>query len=314
VKKILAMIVWIFSATCVYAVDIKYASIVNTAISDLKTQSKLSLLQGHVAINISSGDKELDSQFGEALQKAFPNFKTKADTVHSEDLYQMAVKVYQENTEVIVYTVVTNFQQKNIVERSVKVKNVSAAVMETLQFKTAIAAKNEFDVYLDGAFRSMGDVVQNAQVKPKPVRAPLVLPTWLKPDFGFEFNLWSNLYSIPLGIGYSPPSAITWEWIAFNFYLSLQIGLKDSIPIRFDAGYILKYNECFYIPIGIGVSSGKGKDGFAFSAGIMTVWKYLYASVKLNLGTDTKNYLNNKIEINIGVVLKLKVYIDENKN
>ena len=172
VKKTFICFVLIIIKMNVFALDIQYTGIVNTALSDLKTHSKLSLLQGHVAINISSGNKDLDIQFAESLQKAYPNFASKADSVHYEDLYQMTVKVYRENNDVYSYTTVTNFEQKNIVERTVKAKSVSAAVLETIQYKTAIHAKNEFEAYLDSAFDGTGAVVQEARPVPPPPPKP----------------------------------------------------------------------------------------------------------------------------------------------
>ena len=111
-KRLCMCSVLIAVTTLVDALDTKYAPIVNAALSDLKTHTKLSLLKRHVAVNISSGNRELDKQFAEAIQKAYPNFESKEDTVHNEDLYQMVIKVYRENGEVYIYMTVTNFEQK----------------------------------------------------------------------------------------------------------------------------------------------------------------------------------------------------------
>jgi tetratricopeptide (TPR) repeat protein len=87
--------------------------------------------------------------------------------VNNEELYQMALKVYREQareqTQVVVNTVVTNFAQKAIVDRTVKLQNVAMSVLETLQYETAVVAKNEFDIYLDAAFSGTGDVVEKLQ-------------------------------------------------------------------------------------------------------------------------------------------------------
>jgi hypothetical protein len=149
--------------------DMQYTSIINTAIADLKTHSKLSLLNGHVAINISSGSRELDGQFAENLQKAYPNFASKEDTVNREELYQMTVKVYREGEKVLVNSIVTNFQDTKIVERTVTIEKVSVAVLESVQYQTSTAARNEFEAYLDSTFGSVGDIAQEVWIKPKQV-------------------------------------------------------------------------------------------------------------------------------------------------
>jgi hypothetical protein len=158
-------------------------------------------LQGHVAINISSGNKTLDSQFADAIQDAFPNFASKADTVNNEDLYQMAIKVYRENSLVVVNLVVTNFQQNNIVERTVTVKKVSSEVMETLQYKTAIVAKNEFDVYLDSIFRNTGTIVTDARlIPPPPQKEKPQLEGAFIANIGFALNDEGSLNTGVVGI------------------------------------------------------------------------------------------------------------------
>jgi hypothetical protein len=186
-----------------FALDLKYASIVNTTLEDLKKRTKLSLLQGHVAINISSGNKELDAQFGEELQKAYPNFASKSDEVNREDLYQMVVKTYRENNEVVISVIVTNYRQDEIVDRNIKVKNVSKVVLETLQYKTAIAAKNEFEAYLNAAFGGAGDVVEEARITTKspPPQKPPKEP-FVTTIIGVESTI--NMNSIfGLGLGVS---------------------------------------------------------------------------------------------------------------
>jgi hypothetical protein len=191
--------------------ELQAVSIVNMMLSDLKTQTSLSLLQGHVAINISSGNKTLDKQLDEAIQNAYPNFTAKADTVNNEDVYQMAVKVYRKNNEVIVNTVVTNFTQKNIVERNVLVTKVSVTMLETLQYETAIAAKNEFDVYLDSAFSSTGALVENLQlIPPPPPKPPFDWSKLRYSDFwcGFSFvnDNWifenNEMNNTSIGVGF----------------------------------------------------------------------------------------------------------------
>jgi tetratricopeptide (TPR) repeat protein len=163
-KKIYLCFTLLIITTLVHALDSKYAPIVNAALSYLKTHTTLSLLKGHVAVNISSGNKELDKQFAEAIKDAYPNFESKAESVHNEDLYQMRVKVYRENDEVFVRTTVTNFENKNIVERTAGAKTISLAVLETLQYETAIHAKNEFEAYLDSAFADAGEVVMSLRI------------------------------------------------------------------------------------------------------------------------------------------------------
>jgi hypothetical protein len=287
-KKIFATIILMVAAVCIYAVDMKYALIVNTTIADIKkAHSELSLLQGHVAINISSGNKELDSQFAEAIQKSYPNFASKADTVNNEDLYQMVVKIYRENSEVIVNTVVTNFAQKNIIDRTVKVKSVSSAVMETLQYKTAIAAKNEFDVYLDSAFGNTGEVVQNALLIPPPppfdwskMTAPF-LPTFesdLEVGLGAGTNTdlnsfialasWHILYGeISFGIKKFQHSAlldVNYEFDSGSHWGSPQGEQElvdyETTPLRFELGVMLPYNKYLLFPIGVGVETNMYLD------------------------------------------------------
>jgi hypothetical protein len=319
-KKIVGLIAFVTFSPCLFALDVKYAPIVNAALADLKAHTTLSLLQGHVAINVSSGNSELDAQFGETLQSAYSNFASKTDAVNREDLYQMTVTVYRENSDVVVRIIVTDFKQNNIVERTVKVKKVSPAVMETLQYKTAIAAKNEFEAYLDSAFANAGGVAQEARVKPKPPKEPVKIPDWIAPDMALEFDLLNFNPVVTGGIGFSP-DALSVMSILFNFYGDIQIGLKENAEgIRFDAGYLLRYNEHFYIPIGFGTSTrsiysdnppqSTAETGFAFSTGIMTVWTFsgfgFYAGVKFNFGTDTKNYLNNALEIHGGFIWRWK--------
>jgi hypothetical protein len=148
--------------------DMQYAPIINTAIADLKTHSKLSLLNGHVAINISSGSKELDGQFAESLQKVYPNFVSTEDAVNREELYQMTVKVYREGDKVLVNSIVTNFQDTKIVERTVTITRVSAKILESVQYQTSTAAKNEFEAYLNSVFGSVGNIVQEVRILQKP--------------------------------------------------------------------------------------------------------------------------------------------------
>jgi tetratricopeptide (TPR) repeat protein len=137
--------------------------LVQAAVADLKTHTDLSLLDGHIAINISSGNKELDETFAKALDDDFPNFVSGADTVNHEDLYQMTIKVYRKNDDVMVRTAVLNFEQKPIVERTVTAQNVQAAIVDTLQYETAIHAKNEYETYLDNIFSDTDTVAAEAQ-------------------------------------------------------------------------------------------------------------------------------------------------------
>jgi hypothetical protein len=151
-------------------------SIVNAAVTDLQTHTALAQLNGHVAINISSGSKELDSQFAGALRSAFPNFASEADSVNREDLYQMTVKVYRENDDAAVLVRVFDFEDRRVVERTITVPRIAAAVLATLQYKTAVIAQNEFDAYLDAAFGGAGAVVAEAKLKPlQPPRNILTL-------------------------------------------------------------------------------------------------------------------------------------------
>jgi formylglycine-generating enzyme required for sulfatase activity len=168
VRKPLMLLIFIILSPRQYALDREYAPIVNAAIADLKSRTKLSLLRGHVAINVSSGNKELDARLGEALQSAYPNFVSKTDAVNREDLYQMMVKAYRENSGVIVRITVTDFKGDAVVDRTVAVKKVPPSVVETLQYKTAAIAKNEFETYLNSAFSGVGGVARETQVERGP--------------------------------------------------------------------------------------------------------------------------------------------------
>ena len=341
-KKICIMLVLAAVSTCMWALDVKYISIVNIAAAGLKTHTTLSLLNGHVALHISSGNKELDKQFAEKIQKDYPNFASSADAVNREDRYQMTVKVYRENNDVAIHTTVTNFEQKKIIERTEKVKNVPASVLETLQYKTAtiaknefdvyldsafantaIITKNEFDVYLDSAFANTGSVVADAQAAP-----PKEFPLWLKPDIRFEMALWSLPLPLPpphpllsIDLSVSPQAVIVdIPLVLGNFYLlgQLQVVSKDGVSFgsRITGGYLLRYNDYFYIPVDFGVAFSGDSTGFAFGTGIMKPWLFLfkdddgnglgvYTAVKLNLATGSKNDgLNNTLLISLGLIYR----------
>jgi hypothetical protein len=227
----------------------------------------------------------------------------------------MTIKVYRENEAVFIYTAVANFQQKNIVERTAKAKSVSAAVLETLQYKTAIHAKNEFEAYLNSTFANSGEVVQEAKlVPPPPPRPPIELPVWLKPDVQFE-TAWVNFpFSIiPSSFSLAPQAfIIEWPVTIFNFYVFGQMGIpfdkKTAATGRIAAGYLLRYNEYFHMPVDIGLSFGgyKGIEvGFTIGAGVMKLWEIarflsIYTAVKINIGTDVKNPLNNTLMLSVG--------------
>jgi hypothetical protein len=312
-KKIFALIVAAAASLCVYALDAKYAPIVNTALAGLKTHSSLALLQGHTAISVVSGNKELDIQFGEEIQKAYPNFTSVAGAVRREDLYQMTVKVYRENDGAAARTTVTDFRQQKIVDSTVTVKNVSAAVRETLQYKTAIAAKNEFEAHLDSVFGNAGEVVQDARLIPKPPKEPFVMPDWFnlgwfnpdwfKPDISFAPSL-----IVGGGLGAILGGGISGTFYLWNFYFAGQYGLRENeFAAGGEIGYLLKYNEYLYISLGFDSYDLQGTDDtneFGFSAGILSAWKWLFVAVKFNLGTNTKNYLSNTAEICAGVILR----------
>jgi formylglycine-generating enzyme required for sulfatase activity len=140
--------------------------IINAATTDPKTHSQLSQLNGHVAINISTGDREFDAQFAEGLQEAYPNFISSDEAVSSEDLYQMAVKVYRENRDTVVQITVTDFEQKKVVEQTVTVQNVSPHLLEILQYETDAIARSEIESYLDAVFSNAGAVVQEVRIAP----------------------------------------------------------------------------------------------------------------------------------------------------
>jgi hypothetical protein len=218
----------------------------------------------------------------------------------------MTIKVYRENEAVFIYTAVANFQQKNIVERTAKAKSVSAAVLETLQYKTAIHAKNEFEAYLNSAFADAGDVVQKAKVIPPP--PPFKLPEWLEPDIQFELALTN--YPFFLGASLSPFAFIfDFPFIVFNFYFLVQLGFpfndkEYGISTHIGLGYLLRYNDYFYIPLEIGGSFSSGSS-FTFSTGVMKIWKLgresgLTTTVKINIGATTENCLNNMLMISVG--------------
>ncbi|MDR2491472.1 MAG: hypothetical protein LBD20_08745 [Spirochaetaceae bacterium] len=317
------LIIFIDITANIYALDIKYTDIVNTALSDLKTHTKLSLLQGHVAINISSGNKEFDAQFADVLQNAYPNFAAKADSVNHEDLYQMSVKVHRENNDVYIYTTVTNFEKKNIVERTVKAKNVSAAVLETLQYKTAIHAKNEFEAYLNETFTNTGAVVQEARVIPPPPPKPPPPPfdwspfthyeNWFDISFGVTTLFESDFLLImpQIGLEWGGLDGIIKRW-RFGTYISL----PGYAHLRLDIGVILPYNKYLLFPIGIGAEfnmyindSNHIKDrvedeygtswGFVFSPGVMIKIKSFFIIGRYTIG---KHEIDNNFEFILGWV------------
>ena len=212
--------------------------------------------------------------------------------------------------------------------------------METLQHKTAIHAKNEFEAYLDSTFSAAGAVVVDAKIipppppkpapppkVPKPPKPPMEIPAWLKPNIQFE----TSIYSYPaLGIGLSPTAfVLNSSLIISNFYGLIDIGYpfskennppadndlaseESNIPGRVVFGYLLKYNDYFYIPIDIGFSlsmNGSNRDTpFTFSTGIMKIWRKekafkLYTSAKVQIGNDTENCLNNTVLISAGFII-----------
>jgi hypothetical protein len=161
------IVVFLFVAADIFAVDAQFAKIVNTTTSDLKTRNTLSSLKGHVAINVSSGNSDLDKQFAAAILETFPNFTAASGEVYSDDLYQMAVRVFRNNDNTVSVTVtVTNYQDKKIIDIRVPIGTVDNRVLATIHYENALTARNEFDAYLDSAFADAGPP-QNANHTPK---------------------------------------------------------------------------------------------------------------------------------------------------
>jgi hypothetical protein len=140
----------------------------------------------------------------------------------------MTVKVYRENNEVIVSIIVTNYKQDKIVERVVKVKNVSANVMETLQYKTAVAAKNEFEAYLDAAFGGVGEVVQEARAIPPKPKEPFVMP---------DFQIDGGLQLSALAGG---SSRCGWELAGISPFLGLLAAERFRVSVFGGGGISIK--------------------------------------------------------------------------
>jgi hypothetical protein len=299
--------------------------IVDAAVSGLVTQTDLALLEGHVALHISSGNKELDTKLGKAVADAFPNFASRADTVRREDLYQMTVKVYQENKDVIAVTNVSGFAERNVAEQTVVIRGIEPRIVQTLQYRTATLAKNEFDRYLDTAFAGTGAVVAEAEpLPPPPPPPPKELPAWIQPDIRFE-TAWCDIV-LPPWIGFSPKAFVLGLPIMiFNFYVNFQFGFPFNGEGASGGmgichfGYLLRYNDHFYIPVSIGPGfvfkgqdEGESTVGFIVSAGVMKLWKIgrwdfldpvrVFTAVKFNLGTDTNNVLTNTLILSVGLV------------
>ena len=284
--------------------------IVNTAVSGLQAEGALARLEGHVAIHISSGNKELDTRFAGALQGAFPNVASRADTVRREDLYQMTVRVYRERGDVVAITRVSNFEQKNVIDRTFVIRGIAASIVETLQYKTATIARNEFDAYLDAAFAGTGALVaEAAPVPPPPPPPPKELPAWLKPDITFEAALFN--FPVLVGLSLAPQGFILdVPIVVFNFYFLIQIGPEEAGRVVF--GYLLRYNDYFYIPVEIG--GLEGSFGYAFGTGIMKLWPLFtidnvpilaFTAVKLSLGPDSKYDFNNTLMVSLGIVYRM---------
>jgi hypothetical protein len=294
--------------------------IVNTAVSGLTTRTDLARLQGHVALYIASGNRELDKKFAQAVEKAFPNFASRADTVRREDLYQMTVKIYRQDGDVVVVTSVSDFEQRDIVEQTSVIRGIQPGIVQTLQYRTATLAKNEFDASLDAAFAGTGAVVAEAQpLPPPPPPPPMELPAWIKPDIRFETAWWNMI--LPPGIGFSPKAFVLDMYImALNWYMLFQFGVpfnkeEDTVSIFEGVGYLLRYNEYFYIPVEIGgvlIMTEQPGGSFKFSTGVMKLWKIgrwdfldpvrVYTTVKLNLGIGSDNVLTNTLILSVGLV------------
>jgi hypothetical protein len=167
---------------------------------------------------------------------------------------------------------------------------------------------------LDTAFAGTGAVV--AEAAPLPPPPPKELSAWIQPDIRFE-TAWFN-YVIP-GVSVSPHAFIVDITIlVFNWYMGGQIGIpfnknENGVSAHISlVGYLLRYNDYFYIPVDIGYSVGEDDGGsFMFSTGIMKLWEIsrwdalkkwrIYTAVKLNLGTNASNYLTNTLMLSAGI-------------
>jgi hypothetical protein len=180
------IVVLLFVATDIFAVDAQFAKIVNTTTLDLKPNTALSSLKGHVAVNVSSGNSGLDKQLAAAILETFPNFTSASGEVFSEDLYQMAVRVFRNSDNTVTVAVmVTNHQDKKTVDRHIPIGSVDNKVLTTIQYENALKARNEFDIYLDSVFADAGPP-QDANYTPK---EPYDW-SWLTKFFA---NSWNNI-------------------------------------------------------------------------------------------------------------------------
>jgi hypothetical protein len=180
------IVVLLFVATDIFAVEAQFEKIVNTTTLDLKTKTALSSLKGHVAVNVSSGNSGLDKQLAAAILETFPNFTSASGEVYSEDLYQMAVRVFRNNDNTVTVAVtVTDHQDKKTVDRRIPIGSVDNKVLTTIQYENALKARNEFDAYLNSVFAEAGPP-QDANHTPK---EPYDW-SWLT---NFFANSWSNI-------------------------------------------------------------------------------------------------------------------------
>jgi hypothetical protein len=158
---------FLLAAANIFALDAEFRKIVDTTITDLKTKTSLSLLKGHVSVNVSSGNNDLDKQFAAAIVESFPNFTAKSDSVDEEYVYMMTARVFRNNDDTVAVTVtVTDYQNKKTIDRRIQIGSIENRVFTTIQYESAVSARNEFDAYLDSAFENVG-LPQIANYTPK---------------------------------------------------------------------------------------------------------------------------------------------------
>jgi hypothetical protein len=164
-KRFIAVFLFVAGAD-IFALDAQFAKIVNTTITDIKTKTDLPSLKGHVSVNVSSGNGDLDKQFLAAILESFPNFTATSESVDEEDVYLMAVRVFRTAGTVTVSVIVTDHQDNKTVDRRIPIGTVDNKLLPTIRYESEVRARTEFDAYLDSVFADLGPP-QNANYTPK---------------------------------------------------------------------------------------------------------------------------------------------------
>jgi hypothetical protein len=256
------ILVFLFVATDIFALDAQFAKIVNTTIADLKTKTTLSSLKGHVAVNVSSGNSDLDKQFAAAILETFPNFTSASGEVFSEDLYQMAVRVFKNSDNTVsVAVTVTNHRDEKTVDTRVPIGTVDNKLLTTIQYENVLRARNEFDAYLDSVFADVGPP-QDANYTPKEpydwswltnffarfsfsnIAAGFKITGWEAYLVGLDYsftNNWIGGDAISAGLNFENDIGISTALYRGGFFLSDDSGTICYFPIDISWNF-LKFN------------------------------------------------------------------------